>query len=247
MKSQYIIQSTSNRELGTYRTQTKTRPNDDDLGCHAPRLLGHGTRQSRSCQRSLGHCLGIASTILLQYCLDNCVMDWLKARVVFVPTLLWNMLLGRWLKQRNWWDRIHPNVILGAFPFPSDVARLASEGVKGVVNTCEEYGGPTGEYEKHSITQFRMPTIDFTHPKLDDVCAAVEFIEEQVAQGRTVYIHCKAGRGRSATVAICWLIKSQQITSAEGQRWLSEKRSHVNQHLPSRPVVKEFEKMFLNV
>ena len=156
------------------------------------------------------------------------------------------MLLGRWLKKRNWWDRIDPQVILGALPLAKDVPYLAAEGVRAVVNTCEEYRGPVAAYKKYGIEQFYMPTIDFTHPEFDDVCQAVEFIDEQVAQGKTVYIHCKAGRGRSATVAICWLIKSRQITSDEAQAWLTQCRPHVNQFLVDRPVVQRFERTYLN-
>jgi atypical dual specificity phosphatase len=172
-------------------------------------------------------------------------MEWLKARSLFYPTLCWNMLLGRWLKKRNWWDRIDPQVILGALPLSKDIPYLAAEGVGAVVNTCEEYRGPLTEYEKFGINEFYMPTVDFTHPEFDDVCRAVEFIDAQIAKGKTVYIHCKAGRGRSATVAICWLIKSRQITAEQAQACLTEKRPHVNQFLVERPVVQRFEKTFL--
>ena len=89
-----------------------------------------------------------------------------------------------------------------------------------------------------------MPTIDFTHPGFDDVVAAVEFIDSQVAAGKRVYIHCKAGRARSATVAICWLILSQQISKEQGQKILNQARPHINQHLTRRPVVIQFEKEF---
>ena len=44
-------------------------------------------------------------------------LNWMKARIIFYPTLWWNMLLGRWLKQRNWYDFITPHVIVGAYPF----------------------------------------------------------------------------------------------------------------------------------
>jgi len=91
-----------------------------------------------------------------------------------------------------------------------------------------------------------MPTIDFTHPKLDDVVAAVDFIAHEVEKGHRVYIHCKAGRARSATVAICWLMKSRQISKEEGQRILNEARPHINQHLGQRPVVIEFEQQFVD-
>ncbi len=174
-------------------------------------------------------------------------MNWnrIKAQTIFYPTLLWNMLLGRWLRVRNWWDRVDDKVIVGAFPFASDVESMVAEGVGAVVNTCEEYAGPEEAYSDHGIKQFRMPTIDFTHPSIDDVIAAVEFMEQQIAKGQTVYVHCKAGRARSATVAICWLIKSRQIPAVEGQKILTAARPHVNQHLASRPVVLEYERRFL--
>jgi len=173
-------------------------------------------------------------------------LDWLKARIVFYPTLAWNALLGRVLKVRNWWDPIDDHVVLGAFPFSSDVKSLAALGVVGVVNTCEEYGGPTSEYQQYGMQQFHMPTIDFTHPAYDDVCGAVDFIESHVEQGHKVYIHCKAGRGRSATVAICWVMKSQKKSAAEAQQYLLEKRSHINAHLTKRPVVQQFETQHLS-
>lgn len=173
-------------------------------------------------------------------------LNWLKARIVFYPTLVWNMLLGRWLKTRNWWDKIDAHVVLGAFPFGRDVPKMAACGIRAVVNTCEEYGGPVDQYAKFEIEQMRMPTIDFTHPSFEDVCRAVDFIDANVDQGKTVYIHCKAGRGRSATVAICWLMKAKQIGVADAQKWLTEKRPHVNQHLGSRLVVQRFEKEFVS-
>lgn len=151
------------------------------------------------------------------------------------------MLLGRWLKVRNWWDVVDDDIVLGAFPFARDVKQMAAIGVKAVVNTCEEYCGPTDEYAEHKIEQFRMPTVDFTHPSLKDVTEAVAFIESQVAKGHRIYIHCKAGRARSATVAICWLMKSRGITKEEGQQILNKARPHINQHLCSRPVVIAFE------
>lgn len=168
-------------------------------------------------------------------------LDWISARAIFYPTLAWNALLGRVLKVRNWWDPIDDHVVLGAFPFAGDVAALAELGIAGVVNTCEEYGGPVQQYEKFGISQFRMPTIDFTHPAYDDVCQAIEFIQSHVDRNEKVYIHCKAGRGRSATVAICWVMKSQQMSAEHAQAYLLKKRGHINSRLTERPVVQQFE------
>lgn len=165
----------------------------------------------------------------------------LYARIVFWPTLAWNCLLGRVLGVRNWWDRIDEHVIVGAYPFAGDVASLRGEGVRAVVNTCEEYQGPLREYDQHGIEQLHIPTTDFTHPQLKDVEAAVEFIQKYKLQNDTVYIHCKAGRARSATVAMCWLMKYRDMSVEQAQQHLLSARPHVNPHLASRPVVKQFQ------
>lgn len=164
----------------------------------------------------------------------------IRARVVFYPTLWWNVLLGRRLKVRNWWDPIDEQVLVGAFPFPRDVQHLAALGVRAVVNTCEEYEGPIREYARFDIEQFRIPTTDFTHPLLDHVVSAVEFVDRQIDDGRKVYIHCKAGRARSATVAMCWLMKTHRMSPPEAQRVLLEKRPHINRRLAERPVVQQY-------
>jgi len=164
----------------------------------------------------------------------------LYAQAVFHPTLGWNMMLGRMLKVRNWWDRIDPHVIVGAYPFARDVAGLVTQGVRAVVNTCEEYQGPHVEYDRFGIEQLRIPTTDFTHPRLSDIELAVDFVQQHVARGDTVYIHCKAGRARSATVALCWLMRYRAMTMDQAQAKLLECRPHINPRLTQRPVVRQF-------
>ncbi|MBB3207614.1 atypical dual specificity phosphatase [Rhodopirellula rubra] len=166
--------------------------------------------------------------------------DRVYAGTVFYPTLAWNMMLGRVLKIRNWWDFIDDHVIVGARPFARDVNALAAIGVRAVVNTCEEYGGPVEEYGRHGIVQLHIPTVDFTHPTIENVRQGVEFVQEHVSQGKIVYIHCKAGRARSATVAICWLIQYRQMSAADAQALLLSKRPHINPRLTERAVVNEF-------
>ncbi len=130
----------------------------------------------------------------------------LFAGSMLYPTLGWNYLLARVFRMRHWWDFIDPLVIIGARPFRHDVAHLRKIGVQAVVNTCEEYWGPVTEYMKHGIEQLHLPITDFTHPELSDVRKGVDFIQKHVDQTHVVYIHCKAGRARSATVALCWLV-----------------------------------------
>ncbi len=68
----------------------------------------------------------------------------------------------------------------------------------------------------------------------------MEFVESHVQRGDVVYIHCKAGRARSATVALCWLVKYRGMTVEEAQLHLLKARPHINPHLYQRPVVQMF-------
>ena len=161
------------------------------------------------------------------------------ARAVFSPTLAYNVLLGRALRLRRWWDYVDEQLILGALPFRRDAGRLKSLGVTGVVNMCEEYSGPTVEYGKLQIEQLHLPTTDYHHPQSEYVELGAEFIERHIAAGGKVYVHCKAGRARSATIVLWWLVRYRGLTPEEAQQRLLKARPHVNPRVYQRPVIQK--------
>ena len=160
-----------------------------------------------------------------------------RARSLYWPTLAYNYLLGRIFKVRRWWDLIDKQVILGARPFRRDAQRLRDLGVTGVVNMCEEYFGPMREYERLGIEQLHLPTIDFTHPLEEHVEAGAAFIDRHVGKGGVVYVHCKAGRARSATIVLWWLVRYRNMTPAAAQQHLIKYREHINPRVYLRPVI----------
>ena len=109
-----------------------------------------------------------------------------------------------------------------------------------MVNTCAEYAGPRRAYASYGIEQLHVPTTDFQPPALEDVVAAVDFMLAHAERRQRVYCHCKAGRGRSATVALCYLIRRYGWSPEEAQRRLSELRPQVVPDLYKRPVVEQF-------
>ncbi len=167
-------------------------------------------------------------------------MRHLAIRLLFVPSLIYNLLLARLVPNRRWWDQVEDHILLGALPLPWLVDDMAAAGVRAVVNTCVEYGGPIKGYARHGIEQLCTPTLDFTPPTLEDVERAVAFVETHRDRGETVYIHCKAGRGRSATVALCWLVAHRGMTPEQAQAHLETVRPHVNRTLWKREVVQQF-------
>ena len=163
----------------------------------------------------------------------------LLAYLLFYPTLWWNMALCRIFPRRHWWDWVNDNVLLGALPSAKDVPRLKALGIGAVVNACGECAGPLSAYRRAEIEQLRLPLVDFLPPRLADVRLGVAFIHQQLVRGRKVYVHCKAGRGRSATIALCYLLEKGQ-TPEEAQRLLLQKRPQVLPTLFKRKVVTEY-------
>ncbi|KAL8253691.1 hypothetical protein R6Q59_031912 [Mikania micrantha] len=136
------------------------------------------------------------------------------ARALFYPTLLYNVVRNKFDAEFRWWDQIEEFLLLGAVPFPSDVKRLKDLGVHGVITLNEPYETlvPTSLYRAHGIDHLVLPTRDYLFaPSLDDICNAVNFIHGKMLLKQATYVHCKAGRGRSTTVIICYLIQHRHM------------------------------------
>lgn len=72
-------------------------------------------------------------------------------------------------------------------------------------------------YAHSKVDYIQLPVVDFTAPSLAQIVEGVAFIEKAKKENKTVYLHCKAGRGRSMVVAICWIIYSRNISADEAQ------------------------------
>ncbi|KAL2923229.1 putative dual specificity protein phosphatase DSP8 [Bienertia sinuspersici] len=66
---------------------------------------------------------------------------------------------------------------------------------------------------KHVI----IPTRNYLYaPSFNDINTAVDlfisYCRGNASCGRGTYVHCKAKRGRSTTIALCYLVKNKQMT-----------------------------------
>lgn len=152
------------------------------------------------------------------------------ARALFYPTLLYNVVRNKLQAEFRWWDKVDEFVLLGAVPFPTDVPRLKEVGVRGVITLNEPYETlvPTSLYQSNGIGHLVIPTRDYCFaPSLNDICRAVNFINENALNGTTTYVHCKAGRGRSTTIVICYLVHHKQMTPDSAYEYLKSIRPRV--------------------
>ena len=53
----------------------------------------------------------------------------------------------------------------------------------------------------------RFPVRDLHAPSRPNMVAILDFIDERIAQGETVYVHCMGGTGRTGTVVGCYLAR----------------------------------------
>jgi len=58
-----------------------------------------------------------------------------------------------------------------------------------------------------AVTWQNFPIVDFSTPTPGQMESILEGIDLQVAGGRTVYVHCLAGIGRTGMVVGCYLVK----------------------------------------
>lgn len=164
----------------------------------------------------------------------------LFAKLMFYPSLGYHDLMcviGGWHR----WDWLDDTVLLGRMPRRREIEALHGEGIGAIINMCDEFAGHTAELTKFNICQLRLPTIDLVCPTIENLRRGVEFIDQCSNDQIKVYIHCKAGRGRAATMALCYLIAKRRICAEDAYTEMKSARVQVDRNLFKRQPVREFE------
>jgi atypical dual specificity phosphatase len=110
------------------------------------------------------------------------------------------------LPDRGHW--LEPNRLLGcAYPRrETALAALAQQGVSLLINLHTRAHDPA-RLAQHSLTEIHLPVADFTAPSPEQLERGVEAIEQAIAAGRVVAVHCGGGLGRTGTLLACYLTR----------------------------------------
>jgi len=160
------------------------------------------------------------------------------SKIFFLPTFPITILnrLG------CYWSVVDDTVYLGCAPMgilghPSQLYKI---GVRGVINMCYEYEGPKEYYSELGIKQLHLPTVDHFEPTASQMVEAVNFIGEYKKKGEKVYVHCKAGHGRAASIALCWMMKENPNMSPKDCNDLLRSKRKVRKNMYQQKNILDF-------
>lgn len=100
-------------------------------------------------------------------------------------------------------------------------------------------------WKEMEMEQKQISVVDGTAPTIQQIQEGIEFIHEQTLKQHKVYVHCKAGKGRSATLVICYLIKYERLSFENAHQQVKSKRSIVNLKQCQIDIAKAFEASIL--
>jgi atypical dual specificity phosphatase len=128
-------------------------------------------------------------------------------------------------------------LFLGTVPrSDAHLRELHAAGVRAVVSLNQRWepqvaGGVGSACERVGLAHLSLPTPDYSAPSQRDIARAVDFIEANVPNGG-VYVHCNAGRGRSAVCALAFLMRARGLSATEAYELVASQRRITR--LPSR-------------
>ncbi|XP_055865575.1 phosphatidylglycerophosphatase and protein-tyrosine phosphatase 1-like isoform X1 [Biomphalaria glabrata] len=110
---------------------------------------------------------------------------------------------------------------------------MEEEKIKGIVSLNEDYElkyltFTTEELKTLGIEHLRLSTVDFTGtPTQEKLVLGVQFLNKHRELGQSVYVHCKAGRTRSTTLVVCYLMQLHKWKPQEAVDFIKSKRPHI--------------------
>ncbi|KAG8256225.1 Phosphatidylglycerophosphatase and protein-tyrosine phosphatase 1 [Homalodisca vitripennis] len=84
------------------------------------------------------------------------------------------------------------------------------------------------QWKEQGVEFLQLSTTDiFEAPSQEKLEKGVNFIKKFEGTDQSVYVHCKAGRTRSATLVGCYLMKKHGWKPEEAVKFIQDKRPHL--------------------
>jgi protein-tyrosine phosphatase len=117
---------------------------------------------------------------------------------------------------------ITENVAFGCAPMSyEDLDVIKGQGVDAVINLCAEYCDLHEIEAKTGFEVYYLPVDDECAPEIDQLEKALTWLDNAIAQGKKILVHCRFGMGRTGTFLTAYLIRK-----GDGLKSASKKLKH---------------------
>ena len=89
-----------------------------------------------------------------------------------------------------------------------DLDEIRRQGISVIVNMCAECYDLEEIEEEAGFEVYRLFVPDMEAPSMDEMEAAMAWLDNHRANGRKALVHCRYGIGRTGTFALVYLIRS---------------------------------------
>ena len=148
------------------------------------------------------------------------------------PTLFYGIAL-EFCGLKTWYTRIDEHCVLGAMPMRRNYKSIIEkEKIKAVLTLNKDHelvlSLPRTEWSSLGIDYLQIGIQDYIGlPDLEQIIEGVDFIQKHRKLNQTVYVHCKAGRYRSAFFVACYLMNSRGMKPDEAVEFIKNLRPSV--------------------
>ena len=127
---------------------------------------------------------------------------------------------------------------------PERLQLLAQMGITHFVDLTSQ-ADPIKAYQPlGGAVRINHPITDFGVPSVKQMQGILRSIDEALQQGGKVYVHCRAGIGRTGTVAATWLVnqgmKGPEALDLLLQKWQSVDKRLEEPHTPETEAQRQF-------
>ncbi|QDA31817.1 protein tyrosine phosphatase [Thermococcus indicus] len=138
---------------------------------------------------------------------------------------------------------VDDNVAFSRMPTRGEIDEVAKT-FDAVVVLVEEFELPysLSEWQNRGVEVLHSPVRDFSAPSLNRLLEILRWVEEKVAKGKKVLIHCMGGLGRSGTVAVAWVMYSKGLPLRDALRRVRMLRPGAVEVEEQMGVLKELER-----